>query len=107
MNKIDIAAQVSERTGLSRREAIAATASVFDCIAEALRAEQKVKIAGFGTFELRSTRARTALNPLQYMSLVELGMDPAAAKAQASVAVAANKKPVFKAAKPLKEFAVR
>lgn len=61
--------------------------SVFARITETIRSGEKVNIAGFGAFEVRSKPARKARNP----------------RTGETVDVEASRKPVFKPAKALKE----
>lgn len=58
-----LAAEVSEATGITRREADLIVETVFDSIAGALRAGEEVEIRGFGSFRLRSRKARLTRNP--------------------------------------------
>ncbi len=58
-----LAAEVSEATGITRREADLIVETVFDAIAGALRSGDEVEIRGFGSFRLRSRKARLTRNP--------------------------------------------
>lgn len=58
-----LAAEVSEAAGITRREADLIVETVFDAIAGALRAGDEVEIRGFGSFRLRSRKARLTRNP--------------------------------------------
>ena len=58
-----LAQEVSESAGISRREADLIVETVFDAIAGALRSGEEVEIRGFGSFRLRSRRARLTRNP--------------------------------------------
>ena len=56
MKKSDIAAQVADRTGLSRTDAagaVDAVDAVFEAVIEALARREQVRIAGFGLFATR------------------------------------------------------
>jgi len=57
-------------------------------IEEALKKDEKVQLIGFGTFEVRSRKARTGRNPRKPGETIE---------------IAASKAPVFKAGKALKD----
>jgi DNA-binding protein HU-beta len=87
MNKKDLIDAVAESTGSSKVEAAAAVDAVFDTIAGALVAREKVAIAGFGNFEARFVNARMARNP----------------QTGAQVPVAEHHSPKFKPATALKK----
>ena len=63
MNRNELIAQVAQAAGLTRKDATAAVASVFEAVSNALAAGDKVSLPGFGTFEVREHAARTARNP--------------------------------------------
>jgi DNA-binding protein HU-beta len=86
MNKKDLIDAVADSTGTSKVEAAAAVEAVFDTIAGALVAREKVAIAGFGNFEARFVKARMARNP----------------QTGAQVPVAEHHSPKFKPATALK-----
>jgi DNA-binding protein HU-beta len=87
MNKADLVNVVSERTGLTKKDAEKAINSVFDAISEALVADDKVQLVGFGAFEVKSRAPRMGRNP----------------KTKESIQIPASKSPVFKAGKALKD----
>lgn len=58
-----LAAEIAEETGISRRDAESVVGMVFRSIAEALASGDEVEIRGFGSFRLRSRRARVTRNP--------------------------------------------
>ncbi len=58
MTRKELAKSVSEKTGLSKKDAEAAVAAVFASIKEALLSGETLTIRGFGTFSLRYQRAR-------------------------------------------------
>lgn len=91
MNKSDLIAKVSERSGLSKKAAGEAVEAVLGSIADALAAGEKVTLVGFGTFEVRERAARR-------------GVNPATGKA---IEIAASKVPAFKAGKSLKDAVVK
>ena len=64
MNKSELILEVSERTGLSKKDAASAISAVFDSITESLAREEKVQVVGFGTFEIKYRAKRTGRNPL-------------------------------------------
>ncbi len=67
MNKAELADALAERTGIQRKDSRAAVEALFDpesgLIAQALQRGEKVSLTGFGTFEVRERKARTARNP--------------------------------------------
>ena len=70
----------------SRRDAEVMVNAVFDSVTEALRRGDRVEIRGFGSFMVRSRRAREGRNP----------------KTGDSVAVNAKRVPFFKVGKELR-----
>lgn len=63
MNKKDLVKAVAEARGISRAEAIRQVDAVLGAITDALQASEKVRLPGFGTFEVGIRAARTARNP--------------------------------------------
>ncbi len=63
MRKADIANEVYERVGISKKEAAEIIEIVLDMIKGVLQKGETVKIAGFGNFIVRSKRARKGRNP--------------------------------------------
>ena len=88
MNKAELIAAVAEKTGFIKKDAEAAVNATMTAIEEALRKDEKVQLIGFGTFEVRSRKARTGRNPR---------------KPGETIDIAASKAPVFKAGKALKD----
>lgn len=86
MNKRDLADIVAYETGVSRTLAEAGIDSVFGAITAALHDGAKVRITGFGTFEVRERRARVGRNP----------------RTGESIEIPATKAPAFKASQALK-----
>ena len=86
MNKTDLVNYVVEQTGMMKKDCeklvVAFTESISDTLAEG----EKVKIAGFGTFEVRERAERDGQNPLT----------------GETIKIAAGKIPAFKAGKALK-----
>lgn len=87
MNKTDLVNAVSEDTGLTKKEAEKAVASVIDTITAALKDGEKVQLVGFGTFEVRNRAAKQGHNPRTGEPMI----------------VPASKHPAFKAGKALKD----
>jgi len=63
MTKADIATQIYERIGLSKKEASEILEIVLDTIKDTLKEGEMVKIAGFGNFSVRKKGARRGRNP--------------------------------------------
>lgn len=87
MNKTELIAAVAEKASISKKDADSAVNAVIDTIVEALAAEEKVQIVGFGTFEIRSRNARQ-------------GRDP---RTNSPITIPASKVPAFKAGKAFKD----
>jgi nucleoid DNA-binding protein len=62
MNKADLVNEVAKVVS-SRKEAQAAVDCVFDIIRNALKDKDRVKVVGFGTFNVSNRKARTGRNP--------------------------------------------
>lgn len=63
MNKADLVTAVAQRAGLTKKQSEQAVNAVVETIEEALKKGERVSIVGFGTFEVRSRRARVGRNP--------------------------------------------
>ena len=87
MNKTELIAAVAEKTGLSKKDSDAAVNAVLNTIAETLKANEKVQLVGFGSFEVKKRAARVGRNP----------------KTKESIEIPASVVPVFKAGKALKD----
>ncbi|MCY4371318.1 MAG: HU family DNA-binding protein [bacterium] len=87
MNKRDLAYIVAYETGMSRALAEAGVDSVFKAISAALQDGAKVRISGFGTFEVRDRKARVGRNP----------------RTGETVPIPATRAPAFRAAQALKQ----
>ena len=87
MNKTELVANVAEKAGLTKKDAEKAVNALFSSIEEALVANDKVQMIGFGTFEVKERAARTGRNP----------------QTGAEIAIPASKNPVFKAGKALED----
>jgi DNA-binding protein HU-beta len=87
VNKSELIHVVSEKSGLTKKDATAAVEAVFSSISEALARGEKVQLVGFGNFEIRERAARKGRNP-QTGEVID---------------IAASKVPAFKAGKTLRE----
>ena len=65
MNKAELIEAVQTAMGkeATKRSAEDAVTAVLDSIANGVRADQKVQIIGFGTFEVKNRAARMGRNP--------------------------------------------
>ncbi len=63
MNREELAARVADRAGVQRRVANQVMTAVFETISDALESNEKITIAGFGTFEARERAGRVGRNP--------------------------------------------
>jgi len=91
MKKSELVARVAEKSGITFRESNRVVNAVLDTIKESLAEGDKVRITGFGTFEVRKRSARKGRNP-QTGEILNI---PAA------------RVPVFKPGKAVKKVAVR
>lgn len=91
MNKTELINAVADKAELSKKDADAAVTAVIDAITEALIAEEKVQLVGFGSFEVKSRSARVGRNP----------------QTNEPMDIPASKTPVFKAGKALKDAVSR
>ena len=87
MNKTELIAAVAEKASISKKDADSAVNAVIDTIVEALAAEEKVQLVGFGTFAVRARGARQ-------------GRDP---RTNSPITIPASKVPAFKAGKAFKD----
>ena len=87
MNKSELIAKIAEKTGLDKKQAAAALDATIAVITETLKADDKVALLGFGTFEVRERAATTARNP----------------RTGEAIEVAAKRVPTFKPGKALKD----
>lgn len=87
MNKGDLIEAVARNTGESKATTAKVIDEALDVIVGGVVATGKVQITGFGTFEARDRKARTARNP-------QTGEE---------VAVPATRVPAFKAGKAFKD----
>ena len=87
MNKTEFLRAVATEAGLTLKDADAFYAAFVATVQKAMKANDKVALVGFGTFEARKRAARTATNP----------------STGAKVKVAACKVPALKFGKSFKE----
>ena len=87
MKKAELVEVVAEKAGLTKADATRAIDATFATITEALKAGNKVPVAGFGTFAVSQRKERNGRNP----------------QTGAPVAIPARKAVTFKAGTALKE----
>ncbi|MEM8602632.1 MAG: HU family DNA-binding protein [Cyanobacteria bacterium P01_H01_bin.121] len=87
MNKAQLVDEISERTGLSKKDITKVIDALVSAIMQAVSNGDKVGLVGFGTFERRERSARTGRNP----------------KTGEPIEISASSVPVFKAGKQFKE----
>ena len=63
MTKKDLAHVISERTGITQKQAHAYVQRVLGTVLETLTAERRVELRNFGIFEVQQRAARKARNP--------------------------------------------
>lgn len=87
MNKSELIEAIAARKNLSIVQADKIVNTIFDSMADALVAGDRIEIRGFGSFEIRDYQRYTGRNP----------------KTGEEVAVKPKKSPFFKVGKDLKE----
>ena len=87
MNKTELVAAVAEKAEISKKDSEKALKAFVDVVTEQLKAEDKVQLVGFGTFEVSKRAAREGRNP----------------QTGKTMKIAACKAPKFKAGKALKD----
>ena len=87
MNKLELVAAMAEKSGLSKKDCEAALDAVLGAVTGTLKAQDKVQLVGFGSFEVKSRSARMGRNP----------------HTKEQIEIPASKVPVFKAGKALKD----
>lgn len=87
MNKIGLISAMAQKSGLSKKDCEAALNAMTETVTDALKAEDKVQLVGFGSFEVKKRAARTGRTP----------------QTNEPVDIPAATLPVFKAGKALKD----
>ena len=88
MTKADLVDQVTALGSLTRRDGEIVVETFFEGVIEAVAADEKVEIRGFGSFRTRQRKARTGRNP----------------KTGDKVEVPAKRVPYFKPSKELRDM---
>lgn len=63
MTKSELVSAMSEKTGLSKKDAAASIDAFVEIISDVLKHGDKLQFVGFGTFEVSERAARTGRNP--------------------------------------------
>lgn len=87
MNKTELVAAIAEKTEMSKKDSERALNAILDTITATLKADDKVRLIGFGTFEVKKREARTGRNP----------------STGKTIKIPASRVPAFKAGKELKD----
>lgn len=88
MNKRELVAVMAERSGLSKKNCEAALDAYAAAIGDALESGDKVRLVGFGTFEVKERTARIGRNP----------------RTNEPVDIPASRQPMFRPGKALREI---
>lgn len=88
MNKQELIEKIADSTGLSKKDATNSVECFIDTIQESLKKGEKVAITGFGTFDIKTSKARQARNP----------------KTGETISIPEKKAPKFKVGKAFKEI---
>ncbi|WP_443873610.1 HU family DNA-binding protein [Megasphaera sp.] len=88
MNRVGLIAAVADQAQLTKKDAKKAVEAVFSTISNSLTKGDKVRIIGFGTFEVRDRKGREGRNP----------------HTNEPIQIEASKTPAFKAGKQLKDL---
>ncbi|HWP56539.1 MAG TPA: HU family DNA-binding protein [Candidatus Acidoferrales bacterium] len=63
MTKADLVNSVAKATKLSKKAAADAVDSTFEVLTRALKKDKRFQVPGFGTFSIRTRKARKGRNP--------------------------------------------
>ncbi len=88
MNKTELVAIMAEKANLTKKDAENLLNAFISTVGEAMKADDKVTLVGFGTFEKKTRAERIGRNP----------------QTGAEVKIAACNVPSFKAGKALKDL---
>ena len=90
-NRVGLIAAVVDQAQITKKDAKKAVEAVFSTISDSLMKGDKVRIIGFGTFEVRDRKGREGRNP----------------RTNEPIQIEASKTPAFKAGKTLKDLVNR
>ncbi|HVS01618.1 MAG TPA: integration host factor subunit beta [Thermoanaerobaculia bacterium] len=88
MTKAELVEEVSQKTGLPKKQAEVIVNTVFESIVDSLKTGEKIELRGFGSFRIRRRDSRVGRNP----------------KTGERVEVPAKRIPYFKPGKELREL---
>ena len=88
MNKTELIAALAEKAEVSKKDAEKVLNAFVDTVQDAVKADDKVQLVGFGTFESKARAAREGKNP----------------QTGEVIKIAACKVPAFKAGKAFKDM---
>ena len=88
MNKTELVAAMAAKANVSKKDTEAVLKAFIETVQEAVKANDKVQLVGFGTFETRERAAREGINPLT----------------KEKIQIAASKVPAFKVGKAFKDM---
>lgn len=63
MTKADIAERIQSNTGMTKKESLEMLEGVFLIMKKTLEAGEKIKVTGFGNFEVKQKKDRKGRNP--------------------------------------------
>lgn len=63
MNRVEVIAAMAEKTGLSKKEMEKVLKAFMSIVAESLKRNERIQLAGFGTFQAFERKARVGINP--------------------------------------------
>ncbi|MBI2300099.1 MAG: HU family DNA-binding protein [Armatimonadetes bacterium] len=87
VSKKDLVSAVAKRCGLSQAETAGVVDALLEEVTKALAAGKRVRLIGFGTFEIRERAGRRGVNP----------------QTGKAMTIPASKSPAFKPGKELKD----
>ena len=88
MNKTELVAALAEKAEVSKKDAEKVLNAFVETVQDAVKADDKVQLVGFGTFESKTRAAREGKNP----------------QTGEKIKIAACKVPAFKAGKAFKDM---
>ena len=88
MNKTELVAALAEKAEVSKKDAEKVLNAFVETVQDAVKADDKVQLVGFGTFESKARAAREGKNP----------------QTGEKIKIAACKVPSFKAGKAFKDM---
>ena len=88
MNKTELVAALADKAEVSKKDAEKVLNAFIETVQDTVKADDKVQLVGFGTFESKARAAREGKNP----------------QTGAKIQIAACKVPAFKAGKAFKDM---